>query len=161
MMSQPKKERRSTRRVATSLGARLTGLGGEPIEAHALNLSAGGIYVTTPRYVTPFSKVELTLVLPPFGQVTSGQVRNGRHGRNGPGGPAEVAANRGGEPEVTGEETTIRAEGIVVRCEPDPQLAEQYSLAIAFLHLTPADRNRIEGYVNWRLERSLIESAEA
>jgi hypothetical protein len=156
MMSQPKKERRSTRRVTTSLGAKLTGFGGEPIEAHALNLSAGGVYVVTPRYVTPFAKVELTLVLPPFGQVT------GRQGRSASAQAGQdMAPSRQREPEVADSETSIRAEGIVVRCEPDPEAPEHYSLAIAFLHLTPADRNRIEGYVNWRLERSLIESAEA
>lgn len=156
MMSEPKKERRSTRRVATSLGARLTGLGGEPIEAHAMNLSAGGVYVVTPRYVTPFAKVELTVVLPPFGQVTGRQGRSASAQAR----PHDSAPSPP-EPEVADSETSIRAEGIVVRCEPDPEAPEHYSLAIAFLHLTPADRNRIEGYVNWRLERSLIESAEA
>ena len=64
----------------------------------------------------------------------------------------------------------IKAEGIVVRCESAGEQdaaapsdggkeAELYSLGIAFLHLAPEDHRRVEAYVNWRLERSLIESA--
>jgi hypothetical protein len=63
------------------------------------------------------------------------------------------------------------AEGIVVRCDPyedgdeaprmpDGSPIELYSLGIAFLHVAPDDQARIETYVNWRLERSLIESAD-
>lgn len=64
------------------------------------------------------------------------------------------------ESEVTPE--IIQAEGIVVRCEPlgEDSTPERYSLAVAFLHLSPADHRRIEGYVQWRFERSLIESAD-
>jgi c-di-GMP-binding flagellar brake protein YcgR len=135
------KERRQSRRVATALDVVLAGLGPDatPVEARALNLSAGGVYVETPGYVTPLTKVELTLVLPPFGQDAAG-------------GGAESAPKERAT-------ASIRAEGFVVRCEPDGREPERYLVGIAFLHLSPADRSRIEAYVNWRLERSLIESA--
>lgn len=145
-----KKERRKSRRVVTTLGATLTGPGAEPIEVETLNLSAGGVYITTPRYLTPFTKVQLGVVLPPFGQEpgdeTPGKLAEGEE---------EGTAPR---PAVSAQGTAIQVEGIVVRCAPDEEATERHSVAIAFLHLPPEVRNRIEAYVTWRLERSLIES---
>jgi hypothetical protein len=147
-MSQHPKERRKSRRVATKLDVQLVGLGTPEVEAEAMNLSAGGIYAITPRYFTPLTKVELTLVLPPFAASAATAPRGGA-ASNGPAGSAPIAA-----------------EGIVVRCDPvpaapgaKPSPPERYEVGIAFLHLSPADHNRIEAYVNWRMERSLIESA--
>ncbi len=142
-MSPQPKERRKSRRVATKLDVQLVGLGTPEVEAEALNLSAGGIYAITPRYFTPLTKVEMNLVIPPFG---TGQ-----------------GVKPSTPPEPGAAETTIRAEGIVVRCDPiaggKGQGPERYSVGIAFLHLSPADHQRIESYVTWRMERSLIESA--
>ena len=137
------KERRKSRRVGTALDVTLAGLGLGigPVEARAQNLSAGGVYASAPRYFAPLSKVELMLVLPPFGQ-------EAEDGGPAPSRNALAAAGAG-----------IRAEGIVVRCDPTDETEEQFTLGIAFLNLPPADRDRIEGYVNWRIERSLIESA--
>ncbi len=152
-MSHPK-ERRKSRRVATKLDLQVVGLGTPEVEAEALNLSAGGIYAITPRYFTPLTKVELTLVVPPFALNEEKGARKG--------GAAREDVAHGG---AKGSE--IRAEGIVVRCDPiagggkqGAAAAERYAVGIAFLHLSPADHNRIEAYVHWRLERSLIESAE-
>jgi len=146
-MSQHPKERRKSRRVATKLDVQLVGLGTPEVEAEALNLSAGGIYATTPRYFTPLTKVELTLVLPAFAAAAGAKPK---------GGSAKPPAAEG---------ATIQAEGIVVRCDPVAPAKgapatppERYEVGIAFLHLSPADHNRIEAYVNWRMERSLIES---
>jgi hypothetical protein len=147
-MSQHPKERRKSRRVATKLVVQLVGLGTPEVEAEALNLSAGGIYAITPRYFTPLTKVELTLVLPPFAAAAGGK------------------AKAGWAKPPAGEEAAIQAEGIVVRCDPVAPAKgapatppERYEVGIAFLHLSPGDHNRIETYVNWRMERSLIESA--
>jgi hypothetical protein len=147
-MSQHPKERRKSRRVATKLDVQLVGLGTPEVEAEALNLSAGGIYAITPRYFTPLTKVELTLVMPPFAAATG-------------------AKPKGGWPKASAAEgVSIQAEGIVVRCDPVPAVKgapapapERYEVGIAFLHLSPEDHNRLEAYVNWRMERSLIESA--
>ena len=146
-MSQHPKERRKSRRVATKLDLQLVGLGTPEVEAEALNLSAGGIYAITPRYFTPLTKVELTIVMPPFAAGTG-------------------AKPKGGWPKPAAAGTAIQAEGIVVRCDPvvpakgsPPPAAERYEVGIAFLHLSPEDHNRLEAYVNWRMERSLIESA--
>jgi hypothetical protein len=151
-MSQHPKERRKSRRVPTKLDLQLVGLGTPEVEAEALNLSAGGIYAITPRYFTPLTKVELTLVMPPFATGGAGVKSGGVKG-----GLAKPPAAEG---------TAIRAEGIVVRCDPVERAkaapdspAERYEVGIAFLHLSPDDHNRIEAYVNWRMERSLIESA--
>jgi hypothetical protein len=146
-MSQHPKERRKSRRVATKLDLQLVGLGTPEVEAEALNLSAGGIYAITARYFTPLTKVELTLVMPPFAAATGGKPK-------------------GGWPKSAAEGASIQAEGIVVRCDPVATAKgghasgqERYEVGIAFLHLRPEDHNRIEAYVNWRMERSLIESA--
>lgn len=157
-MNHEPKERRKSRRVATDLDVKLVGLGAAGTEAQALNVSAGGVYCLTPRYLTPLTKVEMTLVLPAF------------ESRAGAGSEGEEGA-AGGEPGHSKSEpkAPIVAEGIVVRCDPyedgdqAPRMAdgiELYSLGIAFLHLTAEDQARIEAYVSWRLERSLIESAE-
>ena len=154
-MSQHPKERRKSRRVATKLDVQLVGLGTPEVEAEALNLSAGGIYATTPRYFTPLTKVELTLVLPAFAAAAG--ATPAATGARPKGGWAQPPAAPG---------TAIQAEGIVVRCDPVAPAKgapatppERYEVGIAFLHLSPADHNRIEAYVNWRMERSLIESA--
>ncbi len=152
-MSQHPKERRKSRRVATKLDVQLVGLGTPEVEAEAMNLSAGGIYAITPRYFTPLTKVELTLVLPAFAAAAGAKPT----GAKPKGGAAKAPAAEG---------TPIEAEGIVVRCDPVAPAAgggakapERYEVGIAFLHLSPADHNRLEAYVNWRMERSLIESA--
>lgn len=150
-----KKERRKSRRVVTTLGATLTGPGAEPIEVETLNLSAGGVYITTPRYLTPFTKVQLAVVLPLFGQEPGGEEPRGEEGEEGEEGAEEGTARK---PAESAERTLIQVEGIVVRCAPDEEATERHSVAIAFLHLPPEVRNRIEAYVTWRLERSLIES---
>jgi hypothetical protein len=158
-MSQQPKERRKSRRVPTTFDLKLVGLGTPGMEAQALNLSAGGVYCLTPRYITPLTKVELTLILPPF-QPAAGTGEGDRPEESQPAG-----ATSGSE-----SETKITAEGIVVRCDPheEPEARgnegqatpELYSLGIAFLHVAPEDYARIEAYVHWRLERSLIESAD-
>jgi c-di-GMP-binding flagellar brake protein YcgR len=141
------KERRKARRVPIELDVQLVGLGTTEVEARALNLSAGGFYAVTPRYFAPLTKLEMTLVLPPFAlpdEEPEGQETGGEG--------AEDLSPR-----------TIRAEGIVVRCDPKTkgpgEETDLYALGVAFLHLTPADHRRIEAYVQWRFERTLLESA--
>jgi hypothetical protein len=145
------KERRKARRVATDLGVQLVGLGTPEIEAQALNLSGGGFLALTPRYFSPLTKLEMTLVLPPF-SLPEDELPIANREDDG----VEAA-----EPPAAGEPERIRAEGMVVRCEPTGGTPERYSVAVAFLHLSLADHRRIEGYVQWRFERSLLESADA
>lgn len=146
------KERRKARRVATDLGVQLVGLGTPEIEAQALNLSGGGFLALTPRYFSPLTKLEMTLVLPPFSLPEDELPIASRDDEDD---AAEAVEPAAGEPEL------IRAEGMVVRCEPAGGTPERYSVAVAFLHLSLADHRRIEGYVQWRFERSLLESADA
>ncbi len=158
------KERRKSRRVVTTLEGTLAGPGAEPIEVTTLNLSAGGVYATTPRYFSPYTKIQLAVEMPPLGEgeadgepearAESGEASGPSRGKKGREG--EARARIGGGDEAG---TLIQVEGIVVRCEPLRETPGTFSVAIAFLHLPPAVRNRIEAYVTWRLERSLIESA--
>jgi hypothetical protein len=147
------KERRKARRVPTDLDVQLVGLGTPEIEAQAMNLSGGGFLAVTARYFAPLTKLEMTLVLPPF-SLPDEDLMVGPEGTEAP--PRGAGVKRGQEAQQ------ITAEGIVVRCEPlaPSSSPERYSLAVAFLHLAPADHRRIEGYVQWRFERSLIESAD-
>ncbi len=142
------KERRKARRVPIDLDVQLVGLGTEGVEARALNLSAGGFYAVTPRYFAPLTKLEMTLILPPFALPDEDEPEGGETGA----GEEDLAPR------------TVRAEGIVVRCDPKAKVpgdsAELYALGVAFLHLTPEDHRRIEAYVQWRFERTLLESAE-
>ena len=151
------KERRKARRVSTDLGVQLLGLGTPEIEAQAVNLSGGGILALTPRYFAPLTMLEMTLVLPPFSLPEDELARGEDRFADGDPDPAAGPDVPTGPP---GQEQ-IRAEGIVVRCEPTGGTPERYSLAIAFLHLSLENHRRIEGYVQWRFERSLLESADA
>ena len=138
------KERRKARRVSTDFGVQLVGLGTPEIEAQVVNLSGGGFMALTPRYFSPITKFAMTLVLPPFSLPED-----------------ELPVESGKEAGAPGEPERIQAEGMVVRCESAGGTPERFSVAVAFLHLTPADHRRIEGYVQWRFERSLLESADA
>jgi hypothetical protein len=199
-MSDQRKERRKSRRVDTALGGTLAGPGAAPIEVQTMNLSAGGVYATTNRYFTPFTKVQLAVALPHFGEEDAGAASDADVGTvspalklphkpsagekgakkaakptgRGPAGPSSTSgsdsapdadAGRGapsaaGAGEGSGDaDAPIQLEGIVVRCDPQEDAPETYSVAIAFLHLPPDLRHRIEAYVTWRLERSLLESA--
>jgi hypothetical protein len=145
------KERRKARRVATELDVQLVGIGTPEIEVQVLNLSGGGFLALTPRYFAPITKFAISFVLPPF-SLPEEELAPLR--------AAQAKAGSGGDGEEARD--VIHAEGIVVRCEPvaDGSTPELFSLAVAFLHLSPADHRRIEGYVQWRFERSLIESAD-
>jgi hypothetical protein len=149
------KERRKARRVATEFDVQLVGLGTPEIEAQVVNLSGGGFLAVTPRYFAPLTMMAMSLVLPPFTLLEEGaEVSEG-----------EIETEEGA-PETSphgGANGEIHAEGIVVRCDPaeDGREPQRYSLAVAFLHLKPADHRRIEGYVQWRFQRSLLESAGA
>lgn len=147
------KERRKARRVSTDLGVQLIGLGTPETEAQAVNLSGGGILALTSRYFAPLTMLEMTLVLPPF-SLPEQELARGEDG-------LEDSTDGGAVPAGPPGQELIRAEGIVVRCEPTGGTPERYSLAIAFLHLSLANHRRIEGYVQWRFERSLLESADA
>ncbi len=58
------------------------------------------------------------------------------------------------------EGTPICAEAIVVRAEPSETDPARYSIGIAFMNLKAEDRRRLEDYIEWRMTRSLIESAQ-
>lgn len=132
MPESERKERRHSRRVATDLELVLAGLDRTTIQARTVNLSAGGAYLLVERNLAPLAKLELEVELPPVG----GEERADR-----PPGP-------------------LRAEAVVVRSEPDSGGEGLYRVGVAFMNMSPADRNRLEDYIDWRLTRSLVESVE-
>jgi hypothetical protein len=123
-------ERRSAPRVDARLPLQLT----EPdtrlvVTTESLDLSRNGLACRTGEYLAPLSKVAVTVILPPFGNLSR--------------------ASR-----------SLRAEGVVVRCEqtpqPDGEAADrEYDLACCFTALEPDARNLLDAFVAWRLLRSV------
>lgn len=123
-------ERRQAPRVDARLPLQLT----EPdtrlvVTTESLDLSRNGIACRTGEYLAPLSKVAVTVILPPFGNLSR--------------------ASR-----------SLRAEGVVVRCEAaaQPNGADgdrEYDLACCFTALEPDARNLLDAFVAWRLLRSV------
>jgi hypothetical protein len=123
-------ERRIAPRVEARLPLQLT----EPdtrlvVTTESVDLSRNGLACRTSEYLAPLSKVAVTVILPPFGNLSR--------------------ASR-----------SLRAEGVVVRCEQTPQADgadadREYDLACCFTGLEPDARNLLDAFVAWRLLRSV------
>jgi c-di-GMP-binding flagellar brake protein YcgR len=127
-----RKERRQSRRVETDLELTVAGLDRTATVARALNLSAGGAYFIVERGLAPLSKLQLALEL-----------------------PALPMGKGSGSPEL------LDVEAVVVRSEPDASAEGCYRVGVAFMNMSPASRKRLEDYIEWRMTRSLLESAES
>src|SRR5437867_7225358 len=92
------------------------------IVTESKNISASGVYCTSPHYLAPLSKVALTIILPP---------RSAR------------AAASAGAPRL------LKCDGIVVRCAPveDGPGHAAFDLACSFVALHPHHRDVIEDFV--------------
>lgn len=126
-----RKERRQSRRIHTDLELTLAGLDEATVPARTLNLSAGGAYLVVQNNLPPLSKLELSIELPPL--------------------PVEAE----GQPGV------LHVDAVVVRSEPDEEMTDAYRVGVAFMNMSPGDRRRLEDYIEWRMTRSLLESAES
>jgi len=128
------RETTAERRIAPRVDARLPLQLTEPdtrlvVTTESVDLSRNGIACRTAEYLAPLSKVAVTVILPPFGNLSR--------------------ASR-----------SLRAEGVVVRCEQAGQAngAEtdrEYNLACCFTALEPDARNLLDAFVAWRLLRSV------
>lgn len=127
--SSPRIERRRSARADASLSMRVERppTDGEltKIVTESQNISASGVYCTSPHYLAPLSKVALTIILP-------------HHS------PRPAAA--------TGAQRLLKCDGIVVRCVPadDGPRNHSYELACSFLALDRRHRDLIEEFVTWR-----------
>ena len=125
----PRIERRRSVRADASLSMRVEGQpqGGEltKIVTESQNISASGVYCTSPHYLAPLSKVALTIILPSRGTTTS----------------------------LPRPRRLLKCDGIVVRCQPGdggPSRQNGYRLACSFVGLDPRHRDVIEEFVSWR-----------
>ena len=128
------RETAAERRIAPRVDARLPLQLTEPdtrlvVTTESLDLSRNGLACRTGEYLAPLSKVAVTVILPPFGNLSR--------------------ASR-----------SLRAEGVVVRCEQTPQADgadadREYDLACCFTALEPDARNLLDAFVAWRLLRSV------
>jgi len=84
-----------------------------------INVSANGVYFTSPSYIAPLTRLEIVLVLPE----TSG----GRSERK----------------------QEVSCEGVVVRTEPETQKPghSSYDIACFFTGISEADREHLESYI--------------
>ncbi len=120
-------ERRSAPRIVAKLAMQVAGANdGSVLTTESINLSASGIQFLSRAFLSPLTKVELTLLLPPFGS----RLRRERM--------------------VKCEAIVVRceeAEG--ARSRP------RYELACYFSDVESDDRVLIEQYVGWRSLRRL------
>jgi c-di-GMP-binding flagellar brake protein YcgR len=127
--SGPRIERRRSTRADASLSMRVEGqpLNGDltKIVTESQNISASGVYCTSPHYLAPLSKVALTIILP------------------------SLARKQAATP---GARRLLKCDGIVVRCMPadDGPRHHAYELACSFVGLDARHRDVIEEYVSWR-----------
>ena len=127
----PRIERRRSMRADASLSMRLEGQPAEgdltKIVTESQNISASGVYCTSPHYLAPLSKVALTIILPN---------RVPRKALNGGPSPRRL----------------LKCDGIVVRCLPSDGKPRRhgYELACSFVGLDSRHRDVIEEFVSWR-----------
>jgi hypothetical protein len=83
------------------------------------NVSANGVYFTSPAYIAPLTRVEIVLLLP---------------------------ETIGGRPHAKRE---VSCEGVVVRTEPESQQHHHstYDIACFFTSISEADRADLESYI--------------
>lgn len=133
-------ERRRSIRADANLSMRVEGqpLNGDltKIVTESQNISASGVYCTSPHYLAPLSKVALTIILPN---------RAPRRAVNGPS-PRRL----------------LKCDGIVVRCLPSDLKARNqgYELACSFVGLDARHRDVIEEFVSWRNLESMGRALE-
>jgi hypothetical protein len=114
-------ERRRSARVDAQIALQLSGedgvVPGESITTESINVGAEGVYCPVSQFVAPLTKLLVTMVLPIKSK--SGKVRN------------EV----------------VKAEAVVVRCQPAGGDAGGYRIALFFTSLDAPTRQVLDDYV--------------
>ncbi len=126
-MTKPIRERRKAPRIPAKLAMQVAGQEDESVlTTESINLSASGIQFGSRVFLSPLTKVALTLLLPPFGR----RLRRERMLRC--------------------EGIIVRCEET-----PTARQKPRYELACYFTGLEEVDRELIEQYVVWRSIRRL------
>jgi hypothetical protein len=114
-------ERRGSARVEAQIALQLSGddaaVPGESITTESINVGAEGVYCPVAHFVAPLTKLQVTMVLPI--KTKKGQVKN------------EV----------------VKADAVVVRCQPSGGESGGYRIALFFTGLDGATRQVLEEYV--------------
>jgi c-di-GMP-binding flagellar brake protein YcgR len=99
------------------LGGGARGTGGASGET--INVSANGVYFSTPTHIAPLTKLQITLILPETERTSSGKAKE------------------------------VVCDGIVVRSEPDDPTSRSgpYEIACYFTSISPRDREDLEAYI--------------
>jgi len=112
--------RRSARidaRIALQLSGAGKGLPADTVTTESINVGAEGVYCLVPHFVAPLTKLQVTMVLPLKGK--RGHIKN------------EV----------------MKADGVVVRCQPAGGESGGYRIACFFSGLTEDARAVLDEYV--------------
>lgn len=126
-MTKPTRERRKAPRIPAKLAMQVTGQeDASVLTTESINLSASGIQFGSRMFLSPLTKVALTLLLPPFGR----RLRRERMLRC--------------------EGVIVRCEEA-----PTARQKPRYELACYFTDLEQVDRELIEQYVVWRSVRRM------
>ncbi len=126
-MTKPGRERRKWPRIPAKLAMQVSGQeDASVLTTESINLSASGIQFGSRVFLSPLTKVALTLLLPPFGR----RLRRERMLRC--------------------EGVIVRCEET-----PAPRRELRYELACYFTDLADPDRELIEQYVVWRTIRRI------
>jgi len=126
-MTKPSRERRKSPRIPAKLAMQISGRDDASVlTTESINLSSTGIQFGSRLFLSPLTKVALTLLLPPFGR----RLRRERM--------------------LQCEGVIVRCEE---RTGSGQKL--RYELACYFTMLTDGDRELIEQYVLWRTIRRL------
>lgn len=114
-------ERRRYGRVQAQIALQLSGADeafpAESITTESLNIGAGGVYCHVGHFIAPLTKMQVTMVLPI--RTKKGSVKN------------EI----------------LKADGVVVRCQPSGGEEGGYQIACFFTGLDDDSRTTIEEYV--------------
>ena len=124
-MTKPTRERRQSPRISAKLAMQVAGSDDQSVvTTESINLSASGIQFGSRLFLSPLTRVALTLLLPPFGR----RLRRERM--------------------VQCQGVIVRCEE-----RTGPRQKTRYEMACYFTDLAEGDRELIEQYVLWRIIR--------
>jgi hypothetical protein len=124
-MTKPSRERRKSPRISAKLAMQVSGEDESSVlTTESINLSATGIQFQSRAFLSPLTKVSLTILLPPFGR----RLRRERI--------------------VKADGVIVRCEE-AVRAKQRPR----YDLACYFTDVAADERELLEQYVAWRALR--------
>jgi hypothetical protein len=130
----PRLERRQSTRADASLSMRLEGRPDDgaltQIVTESQNISASGVYCSSPHYLAPLSKVALTIVLP------------------------NQKSTQGSQRLLKCEGIVVRCQATGPQAKPSG-----YDLACSFIGLDPRHRVLLDDFVAWRNLQALRATA--